>query len=147
MKESESDDIDKILFKLENFGNSNREHWAEGQAFIKHWVFDWFGGFLPWICAGDSEFHKRTHKFIISKKIPILLMKRRIHDSNLTISPKTGIDSDIRHWYSNYIKKISEKIKNINEAVVIKVVDDYDEIFPDSCLRINDIFYFNNLNI
>ena len=147
MKESESDDIDKISFKMENFGFSKGKKWAYGQFLIKHWVFDWFGGFLPWICAGDAEFHTRTGKFIISKKIPIILMKRRIHNSNLIKSPKTGMNSNIRLWYSNYIKNISEKIKNINEAVVVKVVDDYDEIFPDSCLRSNDMFYFNNLNI
>ena len=141
MKESESDDIDRIWFKMENFGYSTEKKWAFGQFWIKHWVFDWFGGFLPWICAGDAEFHARTNKYIKSKKIPIILMKRRIHDSNLTVSPKTGMGSNIRLWYSNYITNISEKIKNINDAVIIKVVDDYDEIFPDTCLRNNDILF------
>ena len=141
MKESESDDFDKIWFKMENFGYSTEKKWAYGQFLIKHWVFDWFGGFLPWICAADAEFHTRTNKFIKSKRIPIILMKRRIHDSNLTVSPKTGMGSNIRLWYSNYIEEIKEKIKTINDAVVIKVVDDYDEIFPDTCLR-NDEFFF-----
>ncbi len=147
MKESESDDIDKILFKLENFGNSNREHWAEGQAFIKHWVFDWFGGYFPWICAADAELNSRIEQFIQLKKIPIILMRRRIHDSNLTISPKTNMKSKLRAWYIYHIRNISRKINNINDAVIITVVDDYDEIFPDTCLRNNDEFYFNHLNI
>ena len=74
-------------------------------------------------------------------------MRRRIHDSNLTISPKTGMKSSIRNWYTNYVRTISRKINNINDAVIIKVVDDYDEIFPDTCLRSNNEFYFNYLII
>lgn len=147
MQESEFDDIDKIWFKMQNFGYSSEKKWAYGQFLLKHWVFDWFGGFLPWICSGDAEFHARTEKFIKSKRVPIILMKRRIHDSNLTILPKTGMASNIRLWYSNYIKNITEKITNINDAVIIKVVDDYDEIFPDTCLKNNEEFYFNNLSI
>ena len=147
MKESESDDIDKIWFQLKNFGYSTQIQWAQGQFLMKHWVFDWFGGFLPWICAADAELHYRIDRFINFKKIEIILMKRRIHTSNLTNSPKTGMSSKLRLWYINYMNNISKQIKNINEAVIIKVVDDYDEIFPDTCLSSNDEFYFNNLNI
>ena len=74
-------------------------------------------------------------------------MRRRIHDSNLTISPKTNMESKLRAWYIYHIRNISRKINNINDAVIITVVDDYDEIFPDTCLRNNDEFYFNHLNI
>ena len=147
MEESESDDIDKIVFKMENFGYSKEKQWACGQFLIKHWVFDWFGGFLPWPCSGDIELHVRIDKFIKLKNIPKILMRRRIHNSNLTVSSKTGMKSNLRRWYTNYVRNISRKIKNINDAIIIKVVDDYDEIFPDTCLRNNDEIYFNNLNI
>ena len=129
MKESESDDIDRIWFRIQKFRRFYKKEMAFSQFWIKHWVFDWFGGFLPWICPGDAEFYARTKKYIKSKKIPIILMKKRIHDSNLSVSIETRIGSNIRLWYSNYITNISEKIQNINVAVVIKVVDDYDEIF------------------
>ena len=74
-------------------------------------------------------------------------MKKRIYDSNLTILPKTGMVSNIILWYSNYFKNTTEKITNINDPFIIKVVYNYYEIVPNTCLNNNDEFYSNNLNI
>ena len=57
-------------------------------------------------------------------------MKRRIHDSNLTTSPIIGHGTKIRVLHADYINNISRKIININDAIIIKVVEDYIEIFP-----------------
>lgn len=130
MNISETEDVDEIMFRQQNFGKNKIKKWAYGQFLVKHWVFDWFGGFLPWICDGDGEFHTRIEKFINVKKIHTILMKRRIHDSNLTTSPIIGHGTKIRVLHADYIKNISRKIININEAVIIKVVEDYIEIFP-----------------
>ena len=97
---------------------------------MKHWVFDYFGGFMPWRCAADTEFIKRVGKFIKFKKLKKILFRRRIHDSNLTVQKKSRIKSVFREWHINYINKVTKKIKNINDAVIIKIVNNYKEIFP-----------------
>ena len=133
MKESESKNYDRIFFKTKNFGkNSNTIIWAEGQIFMKHWVFDYFGGFMPWRCGADTEFIIRVDQFINVEKINIILFKRRIHDSNLIVQKKTKYNSKLRKLHSTYINKISKNINNINDAVIIKIINNYYEIFPHS---------------
>ena len=128
MKEMENKNIDKVKFLMENFGNSNLIRYAAGQFLIKHWVFDYFGGFMPWICEGDAEFYVRTDQFLTVKYVPIILMKRRVHDNNLTVNKKTNYQSYVRKWNQLYLESYSRKIQNINDAVIIKVVGDYKEI-------------------
>ncbi len=135
MKESESKNYDMILFKGINFGKKKfkkKKFLAEGQVFMKHWVFDYFGGFMPWRCAADSEFITRVGKFIKIKKLNKILFKRRIHESNLTIQKKTKYKSVYRKLHINYINNVSKNIKNINNAVIIKIINNYNEIFPNS---------------
>ena len=136
MKESESKNFDRVLFKSKNFGKKTKKKiiWAEGQVFMKHWVFDFFGGFMPWRCAADTEFIMRVDKFLTVKKINKILFKRRIHDSNLTVQKKSKINSIFRKWHVNYINEVSKKIKNINDAVIIKIVNNYKEIFSNSII-------------
>ena len=135
MNESESSDVDRIMFKSKNFGNNSTSiGWAVGQIFMKHWVFDYFGGFMPWKCEGDREFINRIDQFLIIKHINKVLMKRRIHDSNLTVNNETGLYSIFRRWHKSYRINVSMKIKNINQAVIIKTIDNYYEIFSDSII-------------
>ena len=102
---------------------------------MKHWVFDYFGGFMPWRCEGDGDFVNRVDKFLTVVKIPTILMERRIHDSNLTVEKKTGLNSIFRAWHRNYRFNISLNIKNINDAVIIKIVNDFQEIFPNTTIK------------
>ena len=53
MKETENENIDSIKFLMEDFGKGNKIDWTYGQFLIKHWIFDYFGGFMPWICSSD----------------------------------------------------------------------------------------------
>ena len=71
MNEIEKNYFDKLNFNMKNFGNETNVIWADGQFLIKHNVFDWFGGFMPWICAADTEFDFRIRKFIQLKKLKI----------------------------------------------------------------------------
>jgi glycosyltransferase involved in cell wall biosynthesis len=135
MEKAESEDVDRIMFLCQNFGNSNNIIWANGQIFMKHWVFDYFGGFMPWRCEGDGEFVNRVDKFLTVVKIPTILMERRIHDSNLTVKKKIGLNSVFRAWHRNYRFNISLNIKNINDAVIIKIVNDFQEIFPNTTIK------------
>ena len=128
MKESENENIDSIKFLMEDFGLSTSIRYTFGQFLIKHWVFDYFGGFMPWICEGDAEFYVRTDQFLTVKYVPIILMKRRVHDNNLTVNKKTNYQSYVRKWNQLYLESYSRKIQNINDAVIIKVVGDYKEI-------------------
>ena len=136
MKQSESNNYDMILFKAKNFGKKirNKVIWAEGQLFMKHWVFDYFGGFMPWRCAADTEFIKRVGKFVKFKKIKKILLRRRIHNSNLTVQKKSRMNSVFRLWHVNYINNVSKRIKNINNAVIIKITNNYFECFPNSII-------------
>ena len=129
INEAEFYNYDRIFFKTKNFGkDSETILWAEGQIFMKHWVFDYFGGFMPWRCGADTEFIIRIDQFIKVEKIGVVLFKRRIHNSNLTILLK------FRKRVFRYINKISKNINNVNDAVIIKVIDNCYEIFPNSTI-------------
>lgn len=134
INESEFYNYDRIYFKGKNFGKSNTIFWAEGQVFMKHWVFDYFGGFMPWRCSADSEFIIRVDQFINVEQINIVLFKRRIHNFNLTVKKKTKLGSKFRYQYIHYINQFSRKINNVNDAVIIKIIDNYYEIFFNSTI-------------
>ena len=139
MTNSESKNYDIISFKSKNFGKKTKTKkifFAVGQIFMKHWVFDYFGGFMPWRCGADTEFRRRVQKFVKFGKVNKILFKRRIHDSNLTVQKKSKRHSVFRRWHRFYINNVSKKIKNINDAVIIKITNSYKEIFP-----------LNNLNL
>ena len=139
MKESKNENIDSIIFLMEDFGNSIKISWTYGQFLIKHWIFDYFGGFMPWICSSDAEFFARLKFILTLKKIPIILMKRRIHDNNLTVNKFTTFNSEIRKWNHQYIRSISQNVNKVNDATIIKVIGDFYEIFP-KCLNENYLF-------
>ena len=69
---------------------------------------------------------------IIVHKINRILFKKRIHDSNLTVSKKTDEASIFRKWHMNYTLKVSQKIRNIYDAAIITIINDYKEIFSYS---------------
>ena len=141
MKESENENIDSIKFLMEDFGLSTSIRYTFGQFLIKHWIFDYFGGFMPWVCAADQEFFDRLKFIMTLKKIPIILMKRRVYDNNLTVNKNTTFGSDVRKWNIKYIENISKKIKNVNDAVIIKIIGDFYQVFP-ICIFNNNFFDF-----
>ena len=142
MKETENENIDSVKFLMEDFGRDDKIDWTYGQFLIKHWIFDYFGGFMPWICSSDDEFFERLKFLLILKKIPIILMKRRIHYNNLTVNSKTSFGSKIRKWHIQYINYISRTIDNVNDAIIIKVIGDFYEVFP-KCVNENILFFKN----
>ena len=84
---------------------------------------------MPWKIAADTELIFRIGKFVKFMKMNKILFKRRIHDNNLTIQKKSKMKSVFRKWHIKYINKVSKKIKNINDAVIIKITNNYNEIF------------------
>jgi glycosyltransferase involved in cell wall biosynthesis len=105
----------KILkFKFYNFENARGYHdienlmlspiFAHGVFLIKKYSFFDMRGFFPWRCGADTEFSERFEAVgNFTSKIDVPFFYRRYHDSNITKSPETSLESDER-------KKIKEII-------------------------------------
>jgi len=132
MNESEKNDIDKLNFNMKNFGRNKKKKKSGGQFLLKHNVFDWFGGFLPWICAADGEFEYRIHRFIIMKSLNQILFYRRVHSNSLTKKKSSNYHSLLRKALLFRVVHISSKIQNFDEAVINTVVNQYYEVFTNT---------------
>jgi len=69
------------------------------EVFLKH------GGFEPWRCAADTEFHQRMARVGLLKcrpKVPTFLVRK--HAQGLTMATDTGYQSDLRNGYKAEIK-------------------------------------------
>ncbi len=67
------------------------------------------GGFLPWKCSADYEFHQRLFKFYNYGRVDTPLFLRRIHQDSLTSSVFLGRDSELRKKYSEIIANMEQK--------------------------------------
>lgn len=141
----EKKDNDLIYFRMQNFGNNTARNSSCGQVYIRHEVFDKFGGYRPWVCSADLELQKRLKKFVKVKKIREVLFNRRIHNANLTVDKKTNFTSPIRLSINQTIER--EKFNFEKEAIIECVTNTFKEIFPDtdiSCYKIEDEFKVEN---
>lgn len=118
---------DVVRFKMQNFGKNTITNMACGQIYMKHDIFDEFGGYQPWKCNADSEMEKRVHKFVNLLKIQEVLLRRRIHDTNLTVAKDTNFQSSLRRKYISYVLKLH--VKSRKEAVINKVTNTFTEIY------------------
>jgi len=122
---------DMVWFKMKNYDlltkKTSTEH-AYGQFMMKHWVFDYFGGFRPWSCSADEEFKERVYKYINILNLNEILLLRQIHPNSLTQSNKTNFFSKVRKNNLLYIRQITSNIINCKEAKIEKIVYDYYEI-------------------
>ena len=122
---------DFVQFKMKNFNVITKKSYlqeAYGQFMMKHWVFDYFGGFLPWKCSADEEFKKRVRKFIKVLTLNEPLLIRNIHPNSLTQSNATNFQSNERKKNLLYIRKKTIKINNFEQARIKKIINDYYEI-------------------
>ena len=126
----EKNDNDLLYFRMQNFGKNTAKNSSCGQIYLRHEVFDKFGGYRPWICSADLELMKRLKKFIKIKKIKEVLFLRRIHDSNLTVDRKTNFTSPIRLSINQTIEK--EKFYFEKDAIIECVINTFKEIFSDT---------------
>ena len=107
-----------VRFKMKNFGMNSDVSVATGQIYMKHSVFDEFGGYRPWICAADTDFKKRIGVFVKVKVLDKVLMRRRVHGASLTKSKETDGKSKIR---SEYAKKIAAMVIRSKRDAVIRM--------------------------
>jgi hypothetical protein len=115
-----------VRFRLKNFGMNTDTSFAMGQIYVKHSVFDEFGGYKPWVCAADTDFKKRIEKFTKIKILSDVLMKRRVHQESLTRSKKTDKNSAIRAEYRDKIANM--KIRSKKDAIIYKETNTCKEI-------------------
>ena len=118
---------DVVRFKMQNFGKNTLTNMACGQVYMKHEIFDEFGGYMPWKCNADNEMERRVHKFVNLLKINEVLLRRRIHDDNLTVAKETNFQSSLRRKYIAYVMKLH--VKSRKEAVIQKVTNTFTEIY------------------
>lgn len=87
-----------------------------GVFLIRRKNFLALGGFMPWRCASDTEFMNRLSVAGIEKACPEgePLMRRRVHENQITVKPDTGFGSELRACYMSQIKQIRRlRITNI----------------------------------
>ena len=124
---------DYVNFRLQNFGTHGigRRSMIQktcGQLWMRHELFDLVGGFLPWTCSADAEMEKRVEPFYQRKLIKKVLMKRRIHDGNLTVRKGTNMGSPLRRGNLEYLNKVTKTNKNRQRAVAVKITNLFTEI-------------------
>ena len=126
----EKEDNDLVYFQFLNFGHNKTKGMSCGQVYMKHEIFDKFGGYMPFVCSSDFELKKRLIKFTKIKYIKEVLFKRRIHGKNLTVDEKTNMSSPLRNKINH---EISIKVfKTEKDAIIDCEVNTFKEIFPDS---------------
>lgn len=125
MKNRKGQDV--VRFKMKNFGMNKDVSFATGQIYVRHTVFDEYGGYRPWLCAADTDFKKRLTPFVRVKMLNSILMRRRVHEESLTRDKKTDKNSKIRVEYAKQIAAI--RIKNKKDAVIVKETNTCKEIF------------------
>ncbi len=123
-------DSDYIRFDIQRYpGGLTVKNWwsgriapTGGQTTIAHGLFAItkerfaeFGGFMPWKCGADTEFHCRaTSHGAVSKHIPMALVEVRKHVASLSMAPETGMGSDLRREYHRLGKEqTTKKIKPV----------------------------------
>ncbi|WP_296864377.1 glycosyltransferase family 2 protein [uncultured Methanobrevibacter sp.] len=114
-----------------NFGKKNGLLYDKhGCILMKKEIFKKFGGYRPWVCAGDGELQKRLENFVNIKKYTTVVFKRRVHTNNLTVAADTNFNSEIRKKYINFIN--NSTYKNEKEAIIKCEMGEYtEEILPD----------------
>jgi glycosyltransferase involved in cell wall biosynthesis len=104
---------------LENLSLSTM--FSHGSFLIKKEKFIEMNGFFGWKCGADTEFDNRCKG--IGQPIHNLdtpLFYRRYHGKNVTILPETGINSNIRKKYGDFIqdRQLNNKWTNPNHLEV-----------------------------
>lgn len=105
---------DILKYKFYNFNHGNDYNdvenlalssiFSHGSFLIKKQKFIEMNGFFGWKCGADTEFDERCigiNQIIHSLDIPMYY--RRYHGGNITMLPETGINSNIRKKYGEFI--------------------------------------------
>lgn len=127
-----------VRFRMKNFGMNTDVSFAMGQIYVKHTVFDEFGGYKPWVCAADTDFKRRIEKFTKIKILSDVLMRRRVHQESLTRNKKTDKNSAVRMKYAKEIANM--KIRKKKDAIIYKETNTCKEIIATESMPIRIVF-------
>lgn len=86
-----------------------------GISMLHRSYYDKLGGYMPWRIAADTEFSRRLKKIEPNFKRLKQLFFRREHENQLTKSKETGLGSELRQKYIDYISKV-----NKNDVIYIE---------------------------
>ena len=90
-----------------------------GVFLIRKADFVRLGGFMPWVCAADTEFLQRLDTAGIPKIfLNEVLMHRRVHDKQITTKPDTGFGSTLRAGYIRQIR-VLRQLELVNAGLVM----------------------------
>jgi len=82
------------------------------------------GGFMPWVCSADNEFHLRSNDFLKIKMLDSHFRAHRRHSESLTQREDTGMKSKLRKEYRKLIKEkyetphIETKLFYLEEIII-----------------------------
>ena len=119
-------DADYVRFSFRTFGETRSYMGtAYGAVMLKKWVFLKYGGYMPWICAADYELHERLKKYVPVKLSSVGYLRRLHGTDSLQYAPETGMKSEIRKKYHDYVNSVSPIKPKIG-----CVVNTFTEYFP-----------------
>jgi len=101
--------FDVLGHETQHITKVEKLHPSGGVICFKKSLIDEIGGFMPWRCAGDTEFMQRTKrngKTVGFKKEPMFL--RRSHNNNISKSKDYGKNSEARNKCAEIIKQHSK---------------------------------------
>ena len=103
---------DLVRYRLTQFNQGNdpgkgkdSAWYAFGSTGMTRDAFRKAGGFRDWRCAGDREMVMRCSTFLKEKLVGDRLYWYRIHGNNLTVRKDTGMRSDVRAVYHEFMKQ------------------------------------------
>lgn len=113
---------DIIQYKLKSFSTDGTKFleyndFAKGSIAIRKEIFDYYGGYRPWICSGDYELLVRLSNLRINQIDKQLFNYRRTLTC-LTKNKKTNGKSLLRKEYNNFIK--NEILNNDHNIIECK---------------------------
>ena len=116
-----------VRYRFQDFNTSKKGGgYAHGTIYVKKSVFVKYGGFRPWPCSADTEIYKRLKNVENTKNLRDILMLRRVHESSLTHSNETGMNSDLRKRYKYIIERTI--VTRPEDAVIKMVTNTYTEV-------------------
>lgn len=128
-----------VRYHCKNFGEGPKDGsvvLVYGAVFFRKDIFEKYGGFEPWPCGSDNEYQKRIKNIEKTEDLPDVLMLRRLHGNSLTMSDKTGMKSDFRKPYREYVRKMN--VTTEREARILMVKNTFMEIKPGETLSVTE---------
>lgn len=124
------------------FGNeSGRIGVGNGSAFITKTAFEKCGGYQPWICAADYDLKVRANELFKCSEIKEPLFERRVSSNSLQYSNETGMKSEIRMKYHEYIENETKK-----HLVIKKETNSFKTIYLSNAVVIKNTIPIKNKN-